>query len=327
MQTCASPKRYAEGSLKESWRLAEGRPAFGALTTGRGPFTMSEAKEFDRSVEDIGNILNMEHINLTVPDQQVAALFYVSGLGFTRDPYIDFGTFNMWINAGEQQFHLPKNTAQKFRGHIAVVVPDLEDLKRRFKFIAKPMEGTQFAWEERADHIAVTCPWGNDIRVFGPNQQGDMSLGIPYAVMDVAPGTAEGIVRFYETVFQTPAETVKDNEGTRAVVTMGTNQRFIFKETDEKIDDYDGHHIAIYVSNFSKPHGYLAENDLITEESDQHQYRFQRVVDLDSGETLAEIEHEVRSLKHPMFKRNLVNRNPAQSFFNYRSGRDGFVPE
>ncbi|MDE0443367.1 MAG: hypothetical protein OXL38_14760, partial [Gammaproteobacteria bacterium] len=59
---------------------------------------------FDRAEEDFGNVLNMEHINLTVPDQQVAALFYVSGLGFTRDPFIDFGTFNMWINVGEQQF-------------------------------------------------------------------------------------------------------------------------------------------------------------------------------------------------------------------------------
>ena len=60
---------------------------------------MSEATEFNRVEENVGNILNMEHVNLTVPDQQLAALFYVSGLGFTRDPYIDFGTFNMWINA------------------------------------------------------------------------------------------------------------------------------------------------------------------------------------------------------------------------------------
>ena len=65
-------------------------------------------RHFDRAEEDFGNVLNMEHINLTVPDQQLAALFYVTGLGFTRDPYIDFGTFNMWINVGEQQFHLPK---------------------------------------------------------------------------------------------------------------------------------------------------------------------------------------------------------------------------
>ena len=61
-----------------------------------------------------GNIVLFEHVNLTVPDQELAALFYVTGLGFTRDPYIDFGTRNMWVNAGEQQFHLPKAGAQIF---------------------------------------------------------------------------------------------------------------------------------------------------------------------------------------------------------------------
>ena len=82
---------------------------------------------YDRSSEDVGNILQLEHVNLTVPDQGIAALFYVTGLGFTRDPYIDFGTFNMWINLGEQQFHLPKAGAQRLRGHIGVVVPNLDD--------------------------------------------------------------------------------------------------------------------------------------------------------------------------------------------------------
>jgi len=100
--------------------------------------------EYDRSREDVGNVQLLEHINLTVPDQGVAALFYVTGLGFTRDPYIDFGTFNMWVNAGEQQFHLPKAEAQVFRGHIAIVLPDLDDLKKRFKYIAKPKADTLF---------------------------------------------------------------------------------------------------------------------------------------------------------------------------------------
>ena len=40
---------------------------------------MAEARDFNRSEENVGNVLNMEHINLTVPDQQVAALFYVTG--------------------------------------------------------------------------------------------------------------------------------------------------------------------------------------------------------------------------------------------------------
>ena len=280
-------------------------------------------RRFNRTEEDFGNVLNMEHINLTVPDQQLAALFYVTGLGFTRDPYIDFGTFNMWINVGEQQFHLPKREAQKFRGHIGVVVPDLEGLKRRLDFIDRPMQGTAFSREERNDHIALRCPWGNDIRAFGPGF--GTSLGIPFAVVDVPPGAADGIARFYNEVLATPAR-VETNGAARAEVAMGGSQRLIFQETAAEIPAYDGHHLAIYVSNFSRPHAALAERGLVTEESDQHQYRFQAIVDPASGKLLTEIEHEVRSLKHPMFKRFLVNRNPAQSFMDYRHGRDAFVP-
>lgn len=287
---------------------------------------MAEARDFDRNVENIGNVLNMEHINLTVPDQQVAALFYVTGLGFTRDPYIDFGTFNMWVNTGEQQFHLPKSTAQVWRGHIGVVVPSLEDLQRRLQFVAKPLADTQFAWEERDDHVAVTCPWGNDIRVYGPDRFPGRYLGIPYAETPIPTGTAAGIARFYERVLATPATVLDDNAGCRAEVSMGFDQRLVYRETEDEIPAYDGHHIAIYVADFGAPHAFLAEHELVTEESDQHQYRFQAVVDPDTGETITELEHEVRSLWHPMFKRNLVNRNPAQTFFTYREGRDAFYP-
>ena len=280
-------------------------------------------RNFDRAEEDFGNVLNMEHINLTVPDQQLAALFYVTGLGFTRDPYIDFGTFNMWINVGEQQFHLPKRDAQRFRGHIGVVVPDLDGLKRRLDFIDRPMQGTAFKREEKNDHIALSCPWGNDIRAFGPSF--GTSLGIPFAVLDVPPGSADGIARFYNDVLGAPARVVENGER-RAEASMGGIQRLVFRETDAEIPAYDGHHIAVYVSNFSRPHAALNERGLITEESDQHQYRFQAIVDPGSGETITEIEHEVRSLKHPMFKRFLVNRNPAQGFMNYVQGRDAFVP-
>ena len=285
---------------------------------------MKAKRVFDRAEEDFGNVLNMEHINLTVPDQQVAALFYVSGLGFTRDPYIDFGTFNMWINVGEQQFHLPKRDAQVFRGHIGVVVPDLDDLKRRLDFIDRPMQGTGYSREERNDHIALRCPWGNDIRAYGPGF--GTSLGIAFASIDVPPDTVEGIARFYNEILDCPATAIDDDGSKRAEISMGVNQRLVFTETDEDIPEYDGHHLAIYVSNFSDPHAALAERGLITEESDQHQYRFQAIVDPDGGEPLTEIEHEVRSLKHPMFKRHLVNRNPAQSFMNYAQGRDAFVP-
>ena len=287
---------------------------------------MAEARDFNRSEENVGNVLNMEHINLTVPDQQVAALFYVTGLGFTRDPYVDFGTRNMWINAGAQQFHLPKSTAQKWRGHIGVVVPDLDDLTRRLDSVSELLAGTQFEWSGKNDHVAVTCPWGNEIRAYAPDAFPGIYLGIAYAQMDVSPGVAEGIAGFYRQVFLAPAEVVDDEEGCRVEVSTGVNQRLIYRETADEIGGYDGHHIAIYVADFSSPHEFLVERDLVTEETDQHQYRFQAIVDPDNGDTLAELEHEVRSLRHPMYQRNLVNRNPAQSFRNYINGRDAFYP-
>ena len=62
---------------------------------------------FDRGVEDLGNVVELGHVNVTVPDQRLATLFYISGLGLTRDPYLMTGVDNMWANVGRAQFHLP----------------------------------------------------------------------------------------------------------------------------------------------------------------------------------------------------------------------------
>ena len=35
--------------------------------------------------EDVGTIISLEHINVQVPDQSKAMLFYVVGLGFTGE--------------------------------------------------------------------------------------------------------------------------------------------------------------------------------------------------------------------------------------------------
>jgi hypothetical protein len=62
---------------------------------------------YDRKAQDVGNIAHFEHVNVKIPSQQVGTAFYVVGMGFTRDPYIMVGLENMWINLGQQQFHLP----------------------------------------------------------------------------------------------------------------------------------------------------------------------------------------------------------------------------
>lgn len=281
----------------------------------------------DYREEDVGNIVLLEHINLQVPDQAMATLFYVVGLGFTRDPYLMTGPENMWINLGEQQFHLPTRGAQVIPGHIGLVVPDLEKLKARLKGIAERLKGSRFSWSAEGDSVAVSCPWGNSLRCHAPGPGfGDMALGIPYIEFLVRPGAANAVARFYNEVMRAPGTVDTENGRAVASVEVGRNQRLLFRETDAEIRPYDGHHVAVYVANFSGPYGFLKSRGLLLEDVRNHQFRFKDIVDPDTGKVVFMLEHEVRSLRHPMYHRYLVNRNPEQSQRGYMRGRDALIP-
>src|SRR5437763_12783701 len=104
---------------------------------------MPKQRQYDRAAEDLGNIIMLEHVNLQVPDQREATLFYVTGLGLTRDPYMNTGIGTMWINVGKSQFHLPPGEPWVLRGAIGLVTPDREALLERLAGIEKPLAGTQ----------------------------------------------------------------------------------------------------------------------------------------------------------------------------------------
>ena len=120
--------------------------------------------QFDRRVEDLGNIVELGHVNVTVPDQRLATIFYISGLGLTRDPYLMSGVDNMWANVGRAQFHLPSRDAtrpgQVVRGTTGLVLPDLPALLGRLGRVAPMLAGTKFSFRETNDAVEVTCPWG-----------------------------------------------------------------------------------------------------------------------------------------------------------------------
>jgi catechol 2,3-dioxygenase-like lactoylglutathione lyase family enzyme len=273
-------------------------------------------KSFDRAAEDVGNIVQLEHVNLWVTDQRLATAFYIFGLGFTRDPYLMVNIDNMWVNAGKQQFHLITKPAQVLRGTPGLIVPSLERLATRLNRVRemKLLDGTKFDYVMEDKTVLVTCPWGNTFRLHQPGPEfPNMSLGMPYVEFTVAPGQAAGIARFYEKVFEAASTVVPNGGGATARVKVGPSQELRFKETREPIPAYDGHHIAIYVSNFSRNHDWLADHGLVTEESNPYQYRFNWITDPESGTRLFEVEHEVRSLTHPMYMRFMVNRNPSQT--------------
>jgi predicted enzyme related to lactoylglutathione lyase len=286
------------------------------------------AGQYDRSAEDLGNIVALEHVNVQVEDPRTATLFYMSGLGLTRDPYMMTGIDNMWVNVGRSQFHLPTGKPQRLRGRTGLVIPDREALLRRLDGMRKPLADTEFSFAEHKGYIDTTCPWGNRIRCHEPSTAfAGVRLGMAYVEFDVPTGAAAGIADFYRRVFGTLSRVDKAGKGQAAHVSVGMGQELVFRETKAEPPPYDGHHIQVYIANFSGPHRQLLEHGLVTEESNQHQYRFADIVELESGRKLFEIEHEIRSMQHPLYARPLVNRNPLQNNRNYVPGRDDWVPE
>ncbi|CAH2604722.1 conserved protein of unknown function [Rhodovastum atsumiense] len=267
---------------------------------------------FDRSAGDVGNIVEFGHVNVRVPDQRTATLFYVVGLGLTRDPHLMVGVDNMWVNVGRSQFHLPAGAPQLLRGTVGLVLPDLAALRERLVAVAPRLEGTQFAWRDAGEDVEVTCPWGNHFRCHAPQPCfGRITLGLPYVEIDVPPDSAGAIAGFYREVLHAAARTGEDAQGRFARVVAGVSEAILFRETTRAQPEYDGHHIQVTLADFSGPHRRLLARGLVTEESSLHQYRFQDVVDPDSGEVLVTIEHEVRSMRHPQYGRVLVNRDAA----------------
>src|SRR6266404_4606056 len=217
---------------------------------------MSHEIGFDRKAEDVGNIIKLEHVNLTVPDQRLATIFYVSGLGLTRDPYLMTGVDNMWINVGDSQFHLPTRSPQVLRGCVGLVIPDRGALLDRLRGVRELLAGSRFDFAEHEDHVDAICPWGNRARCHSPDPDrfGTMTLGMPYVEFQVPRASATAIAEFYTEALMAPARVIHSGGESVAVIAVGATQELRFRETGAAPATYDGHHIQIYVADFSRPY-------------------------------------------------------------------------
>ncbi len=275
---------------------------------------MSEQR-YDRAVDDVGNLVEIGHVNVNITDQQRATDFYVTGLGLTRDPYLMTGTNNMWVNIGRHQFHLPTDErGQRLHGVVGLVLPDLAALRAR-------LGRGHIPYTEIADGIEVLSPWGNRIRAHAPDPRfGPVTLALAYVEHDVPAGAAEPIAAFYREIIGAPATVA----GRAAHVRAGW-QELIFRESDGPLQPYEGHHIQVYLADFSTPHRKLLERGLITSENNAHEYRFTEIVGLDDGRSRFTLEHEMRSMRHPLFGRALVNRDTTIDPMTYVNGREAFA--
>jgi hypothetical protein len=93
-------------------------------------------------------------------------------------------------------------------------------------------------------------------------------------------------------------------------VPIGTaehGQSIIYLDTEGDLPEYDGHHLAIYLDDYAGGYTASAEQGLIwnnprfndmpntvEEAMELAQFRMKDIVDMETGEVLLELEHEIR---------------------------------
>jgi len=152
--------------------------------------------------------------------------------------------------------------------------------------------------------------------------------GIDYVEFRVPRGSAEKIGSFYDYAFDAPTTLVTDGAGEGeegdaiAIVGIGpidatgrAGQSLLFRECDDALPPYDGHHISLYVganrADFEAAFvncdeaGVVWANPRFRDAAltlegarEWRQFRFKDIVDLETGAKVFELEHEIRSIEH-----------------------------
>jgi len=156
-----------------------------------------------------------------------------------------------------------------------------------------------------------------------------------YVTKEDAGTTAEKIARFYDFFFDATTSVVNDGKSDIAIIAFGkiddfgrAEQSMLFREVvvdnpqcHQAVHSDDlgtGHHIAIYVGNCDEDYKVAASNCVdggllwvnpqfedkvldVDSAMECKQFRFKNIVDIDTGETLYVLEHEIRSISHPLF--------------------------
>lgn len=277
---------------------------------------MSEMNErFGAINPEIGGIIHLDHVNFATPDQEMATVFFINGLGLTRDPYQRADEQNMGVNVGLQQFHLPRRGEKTppFHGMVGLVVPDLAGIKERLELLGGlgKFDGTPYSWDEQDGTVILTSPFGYRLRLHPAGSIPFLRpVGIAYVEVPVPPETADRIARFYREIVRAPVALSAIAGEKTALVTAGPHQQIRFIE--RALDDYNTHsmHISYYVTHYNELREAAAANGSLMGAGRGEVFFFDKIFDPDTGETIITIQNEVRSAYHPDFMRQLVNRWP-----------------
>ena len=271
--------------------------------------------ESDReTMPEVGGMLHLDHVNFQVPEHDLATVFFINGLGLTRDPFRRADETNMGVNVGLQQFHLPRRgVTPPFPGIVGLNVPDLAVIRARLMRLDRLGRFADTAYQaEFSDTAAeIVSPFGIRLRLHAAGTAPFLRpLGIAYVKIFVPPGAAADIAAFYRKVFGAIAAVETGGGAPTALVNAGPHQTLQFIERD--LDSYDTHnfHVSFHVTHYNRVRERISESGYMSGEGLGQVFFFDRIFDPDTGDTVFLFVNEVRSVYHPDFMRPLVNRWP-----------------
>jgi hypothetical protein len=176
--------------------------------------------------------------------------------------------------------------------------------------IIKPTESVTWGW--------IAEKYGRDMTE---------CQGVDFVEFLCPLGTAHTIASFYENVLDATTSVLEKSDGRIAIIGVGNiyasgkaDQSLLFRETSQEIPQYDGHHVALYVGESQADFEQAFKNCVLAnvvwvnprfedEANDLRgarkwkQFRFKNIVDMETGETIFELEHEMRSIEHEAWPR------------------------
>jgi hypothetical protein len=264
------------------------------------------------TMPEVGGILHLDHVNFQVAEHDLATVFFINGLGLTRDPFRRADETNMGVNVGLQQFHLPRRgETSPFHGVIGLVVPELVAIRARLMRLDRlgKLTGTAYGAEFGDDVAEITSPFGVRLRLHAAGTVPFLRpLGITYAEVFVPPDTAAAIAGFYREVFGAIAGVETVDGAPTASVNAGPYQTLRFIERDLDSYDTDNFHVSFHVTHYNQVRERIAESGYMSGEGRGQVFFFDRIFDPDNGDTVFPLVNEVRSVYHPDFMRPLANR-------------------
>jgi len=227
----------------------------------------------------------LEHVNLNVPQSPYPhpdLTFYNSLLGLPLDRRKSMnveimGEKTVWVNIGCSQIHLPKGpSGQKIRGVIGLRCLDLPALASRLSVPSPASGGSLDVVSPSGQGFSIRECWdGQDEALnFRGNMwsagmnvlleedgrhgrdEGNVNLvGMDYLEMNVPKGKVGEVLGFYEEIFGCHVFKPEENVGVVAIGGVTEEgrcvQSLVFREGKE-VEEYDGHHIAVYVAGGEK---------------------------------------------------------------------------